>query len=390
MIRQTLLEAAGNLLAAWQRSMLALLGIVVGAGAVISMLHAGAMARQETVRQFRQMGTETLILRADSPNGLGNFRLGDIESVPRMVTAVSEIAPFMIGGGPIGFEGQTRNAGFLGVTDSFDDVARLPMARGRFLSSFDRFELHAVLGSELAEQLSQPFSPIRLGSQIRVGRYVFTVIGIVEPVLMNPMLPVDINGTLFLSLANARRVMAVPQLSMAVARMAPGADPEVATAQLQQHLGPGLRDATLNVMSARQLIAGMNSQVRLVALLLGAVGSIALVLGGVGVMNIMLMSVSERKREIGIRLAIGARRRDVRRLFLAEALILSMLGAVLGVALGFAGGFGFAWMSGWQVSFSPLAAPLGAGVSLAAGVFFGFYPAVMAARLDPIEALRSE
>jgi hypothetical protein len=120
---------------------------------------------------------------------------------------------------------------------------------------------------------------------------------------MNPMLPVDINGTLFLSLPNARRIMAIPQLSMAVARLAPEADPELASQQLQQHLGPGMRDSTLNVMSARQLIAGMNNQVRLVALLLGAVGSIALVLGGVGVMNIMLMSVSERKREIGIRRA---------------------------------------------------------------------------------------
>jgi putative ABC transport system permease protein len=134
----------------------------------------------------------------------------------------------------------------------------------------------------------------------------------------------------------------------------------------------------------------MESQMRLFTLLLGAVGSIALVLGGVGVMNIMLVSIQERRREIGVRLAIGARRSDIRLLFLAEAGLLSVVGGGFGVGLGIMGAWGFAWLSGWTFVLSGTAIPLGAGVSVAVGLFFGFYPAVMASRLDPIVALRSE
>ena len=144
------------------------------------------------------------------------------------------------------------------------------------------------------------------------------------------------------------------------------------------------------MQSAQQLIAGMANQMRLFQLLLAVIGGIALVLGGVGVMNIMLISVQERHREIGIRLAIGARRRDIQTLFLSEAVILATLGGVLGIGLGIAGSFGFARFSGWEFVIAPAAAPLGAGVSIAVGIFFGFYPAFMASRLDPIEALRAE
>ena len=142
--------------------------------------------------------------------------------------------------------------------------------------------------------------------------------------------------------------------------------------------------------SAQQLINGMAKQMRLFEMLLGAVGGIALVLGGVGVMNIMLVSVQERHREIGIRLAIGARRRDIQMLFLSEAVILAVLGGLLGILLGFGASYAFARVSNWQFLISPTAAPIGAGVSIVVGIFFGCYPAVMASRLDPIEALRSE
>ena len=390
MIKQVVIEAVGNLLAARQRSILALIGIMVGAGAVIAMLNVGTIAREETLRQFRQMGTDILLLRVESPQGLGDLPLAQAEALPATLPAVLGIAPFMIGGGNASFEGNSRNAGYLGVTESFASLARLRMARGRFISRHDRFEPFIVLGADLAANLSTPYATVRPGSSVRVGRYVFTVIGILESALASPMLPTDVNEAMFFSLPNARRIMSAPNLAWAVARVAPTADAEATgraiAAALQQSMGV----QTLQVQSARSLIAGMTSQMQLFTLLLGAVGSIALVLGGVGVMNIMLVSIQERRREIGVRLAIGARRSDIRFLFLAEAAALSVVGGACGILLGVAGAWAFARLSGWDYVFSPTAVPLGAGVSIAVGLFFGFYPAVMASRLDPIVALRAE
>ncbi|MBU8541091.1 ABC transporter permease [Falsiroseomonas tokyonensis] len=390
MLKRVLAEAVANLLASRQRSALALLGIVIGAAAVIAMLNVGAIARNETIRQFRQLGTDILMLRLDSDSGLGNFQLADVEALPGEVPMVTEVAPFVIGGGSVLHEGNVSNGSHLGVTADFASVARLRTQSGRFISNLDRYELYAVLGQGMAQQLSTPYAPVRVGSNLRIGRYVFTVIGILEPVLQSPMMPVDIDNTLFVSVPNVRRIMANPAMSMAVARIRPDAEAEAAVRQVERYFAPKIRDQRLSVLSARQLIAGMQNQMQLFTLLLGAVGAIALALGGVGVMNIMLVSIAERRREIGVRLAIGAEPGDIRTLFLAEAVILSVAGGIIGIFLGIGGAWFFAWLSGWEFVLSPSAVPLGAGVSAAVGIFFGFYPAVMASRLDPIEALRAE
>ena len=237
--------------------------------------------------------------------------------------------------------------------------------------------------------LSTPLYELKVGSSIRVGQYVFTVVGLLAPTLPSPMMPLDVNSSLFMSIPNTRRVLVSSSVSTAMARLAPNANADAAAAAVTAYMAPKL-DSPPNVQSAKQLIAGMASQMHLFELLLGAVGSIALALGGVGVMNIMLVSVTERQREIGIRLAIGARRWDIQALFLSEAVLLSVVGGVLGIALGLFASWVFARLSGWDFVLSPSAAPIGAGVSVVVGIFFGFYPAVMASRLDPIDALRSE
>lgn len=386
MLRATILEALGNLLGTRQRSALALLGIMIGAAAVIAMLNIGAIARNETVRQFQQMGTDILAVRVQGQAGL---QLADVQEITRAVPSVREVSPLVISNGTVTFEGISTTATQAGVTTSYAAMTRLAMAQGRFISDLDKFDLYCVVGAQLAADLSTPLFPLRLGSQLRVGQYVFTVIGIVAPAVSSPMMPLEVNTSLFMSIPNTRRVMAGAQLSTVMARLAPGAKAEASSNAVKTYLSPKL-DTPPHVQSAQQLIAGMANQMRLFELLLGAIGAIALALGGVGVMNIMLVSVSERHREIGIRLAIGARRRDIQALFLAEAVLLSVLGGLLGIGLGIFASWVFARLSDWHFVMSATAAPIGAGVSVAVGIFFGFYPAVMASRLNPIEALRSE
>jgi putative ABC transport system permease protein len=146
----------------------------------------------------------------------------------------------------------------------------------------------------------------------------------------------------------------------------------------------------IRVQTARQLIAGLDQQMRVYGLLLLAIGTVSLIVGGVGVMNVMLMSVMERRREIGVRLAIGARGRDIAIMFITESLLLSALGSTIGIFLGTAAGWIFAKLSSWQFEPAVTALPLGVGMAIAVGLFFGLYPALRAAKLDPIHALRAE
>jgi putative ABC transport system permease protein len=310
--------------------------------------------------------------------------------VPNAIPSIQEIAPFVQGGANVSFNGNAQNTVEAGVTGAFAKVARVRMREGRFISELDKFELFCVLGSTVAGQLSGPQGTVRLGSNLRIGQYIFTVIGILEPTLQSPMMPLDSNETLFISIPNARRILPSSQITTALARLAPNAGAETAAAQAVAYFRPKLHDSQLQVQSAEQLIAGMASQMQLFELLLGAIGAISLVLGGVGVMNIMLVSVSERHREIGLRLAIGARRRDIQILFLFEAVILAVVGGGIGIVLGIGASYGFALTSAWTFVLSPTAAPLGAGVSVLVCIFFGFYPAFMASRLNPITALRAE
>jgi putative ABC transport system permease protein len=175
-----------------------------------------------------------------------------------------------------------------------------------------------------------------------------------------------------------------------IARTGPGVHYSDAEREILDYLGKQTRTPEWKVFSAEELIERMEKQMRLFTLLLGAVGSISLIVGGVGVMNIMLVSVSERRKEIGIRRALGARRGDIQSQFLIESVILSLLGGIIGIALGVTSSYVIASFSKWQFLISYAAILLGFGVSSAVGVFFGFYPARQASRLDPITALRTE
>lgn len=385
-------EALGNLRAVHQRSALALLGIVIGTASVIAMINVGHNAGQESLRQFKAMGTDVVVAQQPASDGGSDaaYDIGDIRRLPQSVAGVGAAAPLILGSGRMTANGKAASGAIVGTEPSLARVARLPLVKGRFVSDYDGSEAFAVIGAGLARSLGPPGAELRPGDRLRMEDAVFTVIGVLADIATNPLIPVDFNDSAIVPLGSARRVMPAPMITSVAVRAAPEADPMAVAAEAAGYFSAKMRGQSINVQSARQLIAGMERQASLFTWLLAGIGGISLLVGGIGVMNVMLMGVMERRREIGVRMAVGARAGDIRMMFLIEAIVLSLSGGLAGAAVGITAAWLFAHLSGWHFVFSAGAIPMGTGVAGVIGVFFGYYPAAMAARLDPIAALRSE
>jgi putative ABC transport system permease protein len=388
MLRQILVEATGNLASAKQRTLLALIGIIIGTGSVIAMINIGTIVQDEALRQFRELGTN-IINAKSAPSQVNGFVLSDVLALPAKVPMVETVAPSSLSGGNALLHGRGGGVSIVGATQSLAEIAKLSTAQGRFLSNFDANESYAVVGAQFMGSFPGDPKPLLLGDQIAINGQVFTVLGVLRPVPFNTLFPVDFNNTMIIPLNTMRRIVAGAPINSLMIRLSSDLHVDETVAQINQYFAPETLGAALDIHTAEQLIGAMQKQMQLFTLMLGSIGSISLLVGGIGVMNVMLVSVTERRQEIGIRLAIGARRFDIQLLFLVESVLLSIIGGALGTGLGVGASALIAKLSGWQFVLSQSAVPLGAGVSIAVGVFFGFYPAVIASRLNPIEALRS-
>ena len=267
-------------------------------------------------------------------------------------------------------------------------LAGLNPVRGRGLVAMDDCGLVAVAGAGLARDLSTPAAPLAPGARVLVGDYGYTIVGVLPEMMLQTLNPADYNTTLIIPLSCAQRVLESARPSSALVRLRPEADPGAVGARISQALvTPSARP---NVRSARELIEAMNRQKAVFANLLAGIGAISLLVGGVGVLNVMLMTVMERRREIGLRAALGATPADIRRLFLIEAAMLSIAGGALGAIVGVASTALIGMLSGWGFAIAFWVLPLGPGMAGVIGVLFGAYPAVAASRIDPIEALRAD
>ncbi|SDT16198.1 putative ABC transport system permease protein [Pseudomonas asplenii] len=389
---QLLHEAFVSLRTLGKRSVLALLGIIIGSSSVVALINIGHNAAQEAAAIFKDMGTDTLVaqfpgnadLREPMPASLDTARL------QALVPAVLYLAPLVLSSGSVVFQGHATNANWVGSTTQLAGAMRLKVREGRFLSDFDQGETYVVVGDRIARTLGSAGLPLRIGDRIRLNDYLFQVIGILHSQPAAVLIPVQTDDSLFLPLAGMRRIVDGPQISSVIARAAAEQNMETVASDLTGALKSTLRGREVEVQIPQQMIDGMTRQSRTFGYLLMALGGISLVGGGVGVMNVMLMNVSERRREIGIRMALGARRRDIRNLFLLEAVTLTAVGALSGAILGVTAAYLYARLSGWQFSLAAASLPLGVGSTLLVGLFFGLYPAISASHLQPVEALRDE
>lgn len=391
-------EGLRNLFFAKLRSLLALLGILVGTASVVAMVLGGELATQEALRQFQTLGTDLLAISINSSSEevsqsrgqSENLTLQQAKNLANVDPEIQIIGPYTQLFYPITYEGESVNAMILGVTHSFADLTKVSIKDGRFIADADDDRFFCVIGHDVYQAMKQISFKNPLGQALQIGNHIFIVVGVANSWPENGFLYANIDTAILVPIKASSVISKYAFINNLIARLSPLADINQVKARLENAIHSELSDKNANFRSAKELITKMRKQSDILTVFLGLIGGVSLLVGGIGVMNIMLVSVIERKKEIGIRLAVGARRRDIALLFLIESIILSLVGGLLGVMIGI--GIAYVIAAYWQWPFTLFLLPplIGFSVSVAVGIFSGFYPAYLAAKLNPIDALRSE
>ncbi len=397
-IRVALRAIAANPL----RSVLTMLGVIIGVGAVVAMVSIGQGARQAVTEQVQSLGSNLLTVFAGTQQFGGVATTGQVrtltredgEAIQEEVANVTGVSAEIQRQAQVVFREQNVFTQVSGVTPEFPDVRNFHPGTGDFITEEDmrRRTKVAVLGQTVASALFPDTEPV--GQQIKIRGVTFTVIGVMESKGATGFF--DRDDIVFVPLSTAqRRLFGIDYVRTIYVQVASPGAMEAAQASLTEvlrarhRLGPE-RDDDFTIRSQADILQAFTGVSRTMTLLLGGIAAVSLIVGGIGIMNIMLVSVTERTREIGIRKAVGARTRDILVQFLIESVALSVSGGIIGILLGIIGSRLITRLAGWATLLSPQAVLLAFFFAVAVGVFFGLYPAQRAARLDPIEALRHE
>ena len=393
--------ALKSLLANKLRSFLAMLGIIIGVGAVISMLAFGAGAQRKIRDQMTAMGTNLLIIRPGLRGTGGvisgsqqNMTLEDVDAILKETPSIDQAAPVVNGSAQVKFSNKNNKVNVLGTSATYFAIRNFEIEKGRSFTEDEAARLAhvAVLGPATVENLFG--GDEGLGQQIKVNGVNFLVVGIMKSKgdqgFFNPDDQVVIPYS-----TGMKQVFGVEYLKEIDIQIAAGADiytmpDNISVVLRKRHRITANRPDDFTIRNQAQLLETASESSKTMTYLLGGIASISLLVGGIGIMNIMLVTVTERTREIGVRKAIGAKDKDILRQFLIEAIIMSGLGGLIGVAMG----IGSAELVNKYSSFPTIVEIQSVLISLsfsaAVGVFFGYYPARRAAKLNPIDALRYE
>jgi putative ABC transport system permease protein len=392
------------------RSSLTMLGMVIGVGAVIAMLAIGGGAQERVREQLKNLGSNLMLIFPGSTTASG-VRLGtgaaqvlteeDAQAIAVEVDGVIVAAPSVRGAGQVVAGNANWSTQYFGTTNDYLIARDWPLASGRL---FEPAEISgsgkvALIGLTTAKQLfGEGVDPV--DQVIRVRKVPLTIIGVLERKGQNA-LGQDQDDIVLMPISTARnRVLGQAQgrqkrIGSISVKTADGADMKAIEERIRDLLRQRMKvqpgaDEPFTIRNLTEILQAQEAASRVLTVLLGAVASVSLLVGGIGIMNIMLVSVTERTREIGLRMAVGARGRDILKQFLVEAITLSMIGGALGIVLGVAASFAVGEFANWRTDITPQAIVLAVGFAAGIGVFFGFYPARKASRLLPIEALRYE
>jgi len=382
------------------RSFLTMLGVIIGVASVIMLVSIGEGAKTYIRSELMGIGSNLLIITPGKTetSGMGHppsggvhkLTIEDMRALGKRAPALAGLTPMVVAGAPVKFGNRSRDVLVIGTDEKFEDIRNLHVEIGSFLGKGD-IEAHrkvAVIGRTVKKELFQETSP--LGHTVKIGETTFRIIGIMEK--KGTTLGVDIDDLVFIPADTAQDIFGQDGLTQILAQVVNENEIERAKDQIRQVLmrrHAGEEDFT--IITQQAMLSTAQSILSTFTYVLGGIASISLLVGGIGIMNIMLVSVRERTREIGLRKAIGAAQRDILIQFVIEAITLSMIGGIVGIVLG--AGIAYAAkaafpvvpvdITGWSIATAFTFAVL-------VGVFFGIYPATKAARLNPIDALRYE
>ena len=386
------------------RSALTTLGIIVGVGAVIAMVGIGNGAKAQVEAQIASLGRNVILVFSGSTTssglrtgwgGAGTLTVEDVEAIRREISGVAAISPEVRTITQVVADNQNWATQVLGESPDYFEIRGWAVVEGEPFTERDVRSANkvAVIGRTTAQQLYGGESPI--GRVVRIKNVPFVIVGLLAPKGLSVM-GTDQDDVIIMPYSAAmKRVMGTTTLrsiniQAASASLLASMPRQITELLRQRHrIGPG-RDDDFTVRTQQDIAEAATETSRVMTTLLGAIAGVSLIVGGIGIMNIMLVSVTERTREIGIRMAVGAHARDILMQFLLEAIVLSMAGGVIGIAVGIVAAKVLSAVANWPTLISPGSIVVAFLFSAAVGIFFGFYPARKASRLDPITALRYE
>ncbi|MCI5160540.1 MAG: FtsX-like permease family protein [Candidatus Electrothrix sp. AX5] len=380
-------EAIRSLYTAKQRTLLALIGISIAIGAVIALVSIGVIWGEEMLKKYSALGPDILHVMKDwRDRSDKQISVKDAQFLLDYTPTLVKTVPVLNGRGSYFFKGHRGRVSLEGTVSSYKIINKLRLKSGRFISDFDENKAYVVLGSRVLDKPEfRTYKDNAVGATIKIDNRPYSILGILE----KEKIPWGPSSSVLMPISTANRVFGEENGCELFAQMRADVDYQVATQEIEKYFKQQ-KKIKIRVLANEQLIEQAREQAEMHTLLLGFISSISLLVGGVGIMNVMLTSVMDRRREIGILRAIGARQRDIRRQFLTEAVILSLIGGILGAGLGILSCYIVCSINKWTFFIPELGIWLGVGVSSLVGIFFGFYPAHKAAKLDPITALRSE
>ncbi|HOK39423.1 MAG TPA: ABC transporter permease [bacterium] len=395
------LAALNSILLNKVRSFLTMLGIIIGVGSVISMISIGQGAKKQIYENIQKMGTKLLYIHPafGSRNAVRNvqrenLKLDDVEAIRRNIVGVEYVAPEVMQNAQVKYFNKNTNTSIVGITPEYLTVTNLKIKDGRFIDDKDvkQFKRVCVLGKSVQDELFGELSPI--GNIIKIKGVSFEIIGVLEEKgqtgFRNPDDRILIPITTF-----QKRLFGIEALSGINIRvldenMMKLVETEIENLLRLRHRIKNGEESDFRIRNQTELLEQMNEISKTLTYLLGGIAAVSLIVGGIGIMNIMLVSVIERTREIGIRKAIGAKKRDILLQFLLEAIVVSVSGGFIGIIVGILVSKMIPMLGGFPTSVTIEAIIFSFLFSLAVGLFFGIYPANKASSLNPVEALRYE